>query len=203
LAVLGEAECHDGSSTPPPAVTTTPTGPGVVPGQTTTPGGPGVVPGETTPAGPGVPGETATPVVPGVVPGESSVPCPESTAPAGTIPGGPDTGLPSGGASGSVPGSPAYTHGPSLTVGRPSQTGAFTRVTPSFTNVVTACNAACHASKTSAGLVAHTSPASGGNGSGPHPNPHPTTIPFNAAGRATLSGFAVIFGALCAIAIQI
>jgi hypothetical protein len=82
-------------------------------------------------------------------------------------------------------------------------------VTPTYTSIVTVCNTVCNASKTSTGLVAHTSPASGGSGSKPSPShtpspsPSPSIIPFNAAGRATLSGVAVVFGALCAVAMQI
>ena len=178
----------------------------VVPGETTIPG---VVPGETTTPAVVVPGEIPTPAVvvpgkttvPGVVPGETIIPgvVPgESSVPAWTGPAGPGSVPSYGGASASVP---AYTNVPSVTVGRPSPTGAWTRVTPTFTNVVTVCNAACEASKASTGLVAHTSPASGSNK--PNATPSPSIIPFNAAGRATLSGVAVVFGAICAVAMQI
>jgi hypothetical protein len=62
----------------------------------------------------------------------------------------------------------------------------------------------------STGMVAHTSPAGGagagaGSGSsatGAGATPSPSTVPFNAAGRTTISGLAVVFGALFAAAMQ-
>ncbi|EKV12375.1 hypothetical protein PDIP_52760 [Penicillium digitatum Pd1] len=146
-----------------------------------------MVPGDTTMPG-AAPGET---IVPGVLPGEAS------TIPADVSATSVWTGL-KGPGSASIS---TYPYGPSVTVGSQSHTGTLTRVTPTFTSVVAFCDAACQASKTSTGLAAHTSPVSGGSAG--KPSPSPSIIPFNAAGRATLSGAAVVFGAICAVAMQI
>lgn len=227
LAVLGEAECHDGYPPSPPVVSptaiATPTGvaPVEIPTETPveTPVETPAQPPVKTPAQPPVetpaqtPAESAsetpyetpieTPVQTPETPAESPIetaqtpaetpcetavetPVPTSEAPANVAPVFPgNVGI----------ATPTYTRVPSTLVGRPSPIGAGPHATGS------------HAA-TSVGLIPHyTAPTPAGNTphgpAGPDSKPTPSSIPFNAAGRATLSGVAVVFGAVCAAAMQI